>query len=152
MNARTLVAHAESGYEEWGVAGSVTMAPGRGGRGASLSTAPKLGSNAQMSTGLWNAPDATNVAPQGHEAVDGTRFDMRLGYVYGLAGGGGALTATPWVGLGVGKGGRDLRMGYRITPAGANPGDFSIELEAVRRESAASDDDHGIRATLSAAW
>ena len=39
-NARTLIAHEDSGYEEWGAGGSVRLDPGASGRGLSLSLAP----------------------------------------------------------------------------------------------------------------
>ena len=42
-NARKLVAHEDSGYEEWGAGGSVRLDPGASGRGLSLSTCAGVG-------------------------------------------------------------------------------------------------------------
>ena len=42
-NARKLIAHEDSGYEEWGAGGSVRLDPGASGRGLSLSLAPGVG-------------------------------------------------------------------------------------------------------------
>ena len=42
-NARTLVAHEDSGYQEWGAGGSVRLDPGASGRGLSLSLVAGVG-------------------------------------------------------------------------------------------------------------
>ncbi|MCE2454076.1 MAG: hypothetical protein J4F48_14980, partial [Nitrospinae bacterium] len=53
VNARGLLAHAESDYEEWGVSGSVLLAPGEGGRGLSMRMGSSWGAPAGGADGLW---------------------------------------------------------------------------------------------------
>ena len=55
---RTLVAHEASGYEEWGVSGSVRLDPGASGRGLSLKLAPVFGAPSSGVEHLWSARDA----------------------------------------------------------------------------------------------
>ena len=62
LKARTLVAHAESGYREWGVSGAVKLQPGGAGRGLSFSLLPAFGADAGGDR-LWSARDAAQLAP-----------------------------------------------------------------------------------------
>ena len=59
---RTLVAHEESGYREWGASGAVRVAPGAFGRGLSLILAPAWGNAASAAERLWSMDDAAGLA------------------------------------------------------------------------------------------
>ena len=69
------------------------------------------------------------------DAPPSSRLDGELGY--GLAVFGGGLTGTPNVGFGLSDTARELRMGWRLTPA--RGGDFELSLDATRREAANDD-------------
>ena len=58
---RTLLAHEESGYEEWGASGAIRLAPSASGCGLSLSVAPRWGRASEGSRlGLANLTNLTN--------------------------------------------------------------------------------------------
>ena len=56
--ARTLLAHEASGYEEWGMSGAVRVTPGASGRGLTLSIAPAWGHTGSAAERLWSAHEA----------------------------------------------------------------------------------------------
>ena len=95
---RTLVAHEASGYEEWGVSGSVRLDPGASGRGLSLKLAPVFGAPSSGVEHLWSARDAAGlVGTEDFEAE--RRLEAELGYGIGLSGTRGLLipyTALSW--------------------------------------------------------
>jgi len=127
-----LAVHAEDGYGEWGVSGSLRLVPGGAGRGLSMSLTPSYGVDPGGSERLW-APDASALAANG-EAAPSSRFDAELGY--GMALFGDRFTGTPNVGFGLSEAARDLRLGWRLTSALPNASGFEVNLDAVRRESA----------------
>ena len=127
--ARTLVAHEEGGYEEWGASGAVRLSPGASGRGLSLTLVPVWGTAWNDAGRLWSAGDASAFT-----RADGpeprARLEAELGYGVGLPDGPGVV--TPYAGFsGADAGSRTWRTGVRwkIVP------DASLGLEAVRRES-----------------
>ena len=127
---RTLVAHEDSDYREWGASGSVRLAPGERGRGLSFSLSPTWGAAGSGMERLWSAHDAQGLAPgPGFEA--GQRLEGELGYGLGLLGG--RFTGTPNVGFGLSGTTRDWRVGWRLTAPG-DPG-FAVHLDATRRKS-----------------
>ena len=136
--ARALVAHSDSNYRERGASGSVGLGPGEGGRGFSFSLAPTYGAASSGMERLWSARDARGLAPgdgSGGEFEAGQRLEGELGYGFGLFGG--RFTGTPNAGFGAsGGGGRDYRIGWRLTPAVRGYPGFQINLDATRRESA----------------
>ena len=95
---RTLVAHEASGYEEWGVSGSVRLDPGASGRGLSLKLAPVFGAPSSGVEHLWSARDAAGlVGTEDFEAE--RRLEAELGYGIALSGTRGLLipyTALSW--------------------------------------------------------
>ena len=64
-SVRKLVAHKESGYEEWGASGSVRIDPGASGRGLSLTLRPTFGAASSGVEQLWSHRDATGLTPGG---------------------------------------------------------------------------------------
>ena len=106
-----LIAHEESGYEDWGASGALRVSPSPSGRGLSLSLAPVWGSASPGAERLWSARDATAFA-LGQDADAQGRLEAELGYGVWLSGNAGVL--TPYTGLTVGDGdSRIYRAGAR---------------------------------------
>ena len=80
LHGRRLVVHEQSGYEEWGVGGSIQLNPGGVGRGLSLGLKPSLGSTVSSLTRLW-ANGANGLTPTGYGYGNGNRrLDAEIGY------------------------------------------------------------------------
>ena len=139
-SARTLIAHEDSGYREWGAGGSVRLDPGASGRGLSLSLAPVWGTPSSGVERLWSARDAAGLAPGGEFEAE-RRLEGELGY--GLAAFGGAFTGTPNIGFGLSDNARDYRLGWRLTSAVPGDPGFEVSLDATRRETANDNAEHG---------
>ena len=147
LRVHGLASHAEDGYGEWGVSGSLRLVPGAAGRGLSMSLTPSYGADPGGPERLWMLPDVSGLA-----ATDGAdpsgRLDAELGY--GLALFGGGFTGTPHVGLGLSETDREVRMGWRLSPA--DDGDFSFRMDASRRDSAGDGPEHRIGFGVTARW
>ncbi|MDE2911792.1 MAG: hypothetical protein OXL68_02555, partial [Paracoccaceae bacterium] len=80
------------------------------------------------------------------------RLDAELGY--GLALFGGGFTGTPHVGFGLSETDREVRMGWRLSPAGSGGPGFGISLDATRTESANDNagPEYGIGMNVTARW
>ncbi len=132
--ARVLAAHADSGYEEWGMSASARLGPGAHGRGLSFSLSPTLGAASSAAERLWGARDARGLAPDGEfQPARGLQGEMG----YGLPVLGGRFTGTPNAGFGLADGGaRDWRLGWRLTSAVPGDPGFEVNLDATRREAA----------------
>ena len=125
-SARTLIAHEDSGYEEWGASGSVRLDPGASGRGLSFTLAPTLGAASSGVERLWSLRDAQELANDDEFEPEG-RLDAEVGYGVPVFG---ALTGTPYAGLGLSESGRDWRLGWRVSP-GTTAFDFELGLEGT---------------------
>ena len=107
---RMLLAHEDSGYEEWGASGSVRIDPGAQGRGLSLTLAPSWGATGSGTGQLWSLGGARLADEQAFEGE--TRVEAEVGYGLGLRGAPGVL--TPYAGATLGEAGkRTLRTGAR---------------------------------------
>ncbi len=143
-----LAAHAEEGYSEWSVSGSLRLVPGGRGRGLSASLTPSYGADPGGADRLWTMPDAHALAANDDTPLS-RRLDGELGY--GLAVFGGRLTGTPHVGFGLSDTARELRLGWRLTPAGGSG--FELGLDAARREAGGGDmPEHRIGVGFTARW
>ena len=132
-SVRTLIAHEETGYEEWGAAGTVRIDPGESGRGLSLTVAPTWGAASSGVDRLWSLADTRGLSPDG-EFEAGRRLETELGY--GLGGPDGLGTVTPYAGLALSDTGeRTWRLGarWRVAPS------ISLNLEGTRGEPANDD-------------
>ena len=132
-NARTLVAHEDSGYREWGAGGSVRLDPGASGRGLSLALAPVWGTPSSGVDRLWSARDAAGLAPGGEFEAE-SRLEGEIGYGFGAFGGRGVV--TPYAGLSLAGSGRAWRLGARWNVAP----DVTFGLEGTRSEPANDDE------------
>ena len=131
---RALVAHEESGYEEWGASGAMRVNPGPSGRGLSLSLAPSWGNVAGGAEALWSARHATAFSVDEPLEAEG-RLDAELGYGVGLRRAPGVL--TPYAGLSLGDGGaRTYRAGTRWQLAP----EATLSLEGTRAEGTTGDE------------
>ena len=148
-----LAAHADDGYGDWGVSGSLHLAPGAAGRGLTASLVPSYGTDPGGTERLWALPDASGLAVDDAAPRSG-RLDGELGYGLPVSGG---LTGTPYAGFGVSDAAREVRMGWRLAPAGG--GGFTFSLDAVRREGAGAVDagaepaaEHRVGFGVTASW
>ena len=129
---RWLAAHSERGADERGASLTVRMQPEPDGRGLSLSLSPRWGAPSGGSGTLWREELPRGAASGAREAG---ALDGELGYGFGLFGD--RFTGTPNVGFGASDGGgRDYRLGWRLTPAAPGYAGFRVDLDATRRESA----------------
>ena len=146
-NARTLVAHEDAGYREWGAGGSLRLDPGASGRGLSLSLAPVWGTPSSGVERLWSARDAAGLAPGGEFEAE-RRLEAELGYGYGAFGGRGRV--TPYAGLGLAEAGdRTWRAGARWSLAPT----LAMSLDGTRREPANDDaPEHGVQFGFTLRW
>ena len=135
-NIRALVAHEDSGYEEWGASGALRLVPGDRGRGLSFRLAPTYGAPGSSVERLWSARDAGGLAPGGDTFEPESRIEGEIGY--GLPAFGDRYTGTPNIGFGLADGGsREYRLGWRLAREnGSSSGSFALSLDATRSEPA----------------
>ena len=138
-HVRMLVAHEESGYEEWGASGAIRMTPSASGRGLTLSIAPAWGRTGSATERLWSAHDARGLGADNEFEAAG-QLAMDAGYGVGLPGNRGVL--TPYAGVTLGDAGaRTIRTGTRWQ---FNP-DTVVSVEATRQASDASEGANELR-------
>ena len=147
LRVHGLAAHAAGGYDEWGVSGSLRLAPGEAGRGLTASLTPSYGADPGGPERLWLLPDASALAPNG-DAPPSRRLDAEVGYGMAMSGG---FTGTPHVGLGLSDTARELRLGWRLSPA--DGGGFELHLDAARTESGVDPEtEHRVGLGVTARW
>ena len=148
-SARTLIAHEDSGYEEWGASGSVRIDPGASGRGLSLTVARAVGAASSGMEPMWSLNEVRGLAANDDFDAQ-ARLDVELGY--GLPAFG-PFTGTPHAGLGLSDSGRDYRLGWRLTPGGTAL-DFALGLEGTWSEPANDDaaPEHGVTLRGALRW
>ena len=125
---RTLVAHEENDYEEWGAGWAIRIDPGASGRGLSLTLAPSWGAASSGMDRLWSLANARDIAGN-DEFEAGRRLEAEVGFGLGL--GGARRVVTPYAGLSLADGGnRAYRTGalWTLGPRAA------LRLEAARVE------------------
>ena len=146
-NARKLIAHEDSGYEEWGASGSVRLDPGASGRGLSLSLAPVWGTPSSGVERLWSARDAAGLVRDDDFEAE-RRLEGEIGYGFGAFGERGVV--TPYGGLGLADAGdRTWRAGARWSLAPH----LAMSLDGARREPANDDaPEHGAQFRLTLRW
>ena len=151
VNARMLVAHEHTGYEEWGLGASVLVRPDASGRGASLKLGSTWGAVASGVEGLWSRRDTGGLARGGTGIGPRPRFEVDFGY--GLSAR--RTLLTPYLGASAGGGGaRGYRLGVRTQAVSPHarprlPIDLSVEL--TYRQTPLGAPDHGIELRFSRA-
>ena len=97
---RTLIAHEEDGYEEWGASGTIRIDPGASGRGLSLTLAPSWGNASSGMDQIWSPRDAHRLS-QEQEFEAESRVEGEIGYGLSLSRIPGVL--TPYAGMTFGE-------------------------------------------------
>ena len=134
--ARTLLAHEASGYEDWGASGAIRVTPSPAGRGLTLSIAPAWGRTGSAAEPLWSAHDARALGEDSEFEAD-SRLVIDAGYGIGLAHRRGVL--TPYAGLTLGDAGnRTVRTGTRWQLGS----DAMVALEGSRQASRVGEADN----------
>ena len=118
-------------HSDWGVSGQLRLVQGGGGRGLSMSLTPSWGVGPGGSERLWALPDASALAANDNAPL-ASRLDGEVGD--GMALYGDRFTGTPNVGFGLPETARELRLGWRLSPAGTGYGGFEFRLDAARRD------------------
>ncbi len=166
VHGRSLVTHEQSGYDEWGVGGSITFDPGSRGRGLSLDLRPTWGSTSSGLARLW----AQGAAGMTGDAFGRQRMDAEIGYGVDTPGARGVLIpyarltvaqqpGPEFMGMGalsspgspaaVNQGTYGYRLGGRLTLAD----NFLANLEAGRSTwSAFGGPEHNARLNLALTW
>ena len=134
--ARALVAHEASDYEEWGMSGAVRVTPGASGRGLTLSIAPAWGRTGSAAERLWSAQKPSALGSDSEFEAE-SRLEMDVGYGFGLPGNRGVL--TPYAGMTLGDArARTVRTGTRWQLGT----DAVLGLETTRQTSDAGETDN----------
>ena len=134
--ARALVAHEASDYEEWGMSGAVRVTPGASGRGLTLSIAPAWGQTGSAAERLWSAQKPSALGSDSEFEAE-SRLEMDVGYGFGLPGNRGVL--TPYAGMTLGDArARTVRTGTRWQLGT----DAVLGLETTRQTSDAGETDN----------
>ena len=154
VSARGLLTHADGGFREQGIAGSLTWDPSPSSeRGLRLELRQAVGAS---STGGMDALLARDtmaglaVAEEDGPESQPQRFEARIGY--GLPAFGGRFTMTPEVGVGLSDSGADYTFGWRLAAERSGGVSFDLGVEATRRESAGGEPDHGVGFKLNIRW
>ena len=145
--AHGVLAHAEKGFGEWGISGSVRIDPGILGRGLSLTVAPGWGAAQGGAERLQTYRETPGAGPERGFKPEG-RLEAEIGY--GLRGPHGAGLLTPLAGLSLSdRGTRRWRAGarWRVVPQ------TTLGFEGSREETRSRDEaDHTIMFRASSRW
>ena len=126
IDARGLVAHEDTEYEEWGFSGSIKWQPNKDGRGWAMDAGSSWGDTASGVNALWSRQDASGLA-RGAAMDTSQRFQAQLGY--GLEGLKGRALWVPFFGAEASAGQQAYRLGLKLT-SGPN---LEAGLEIGRR-------------------
>ena len=87
-----------------------------------------------------------------HEVARSGQFNAEAAYGFPVLRG--RFTGSPWVGVGVLQGGRDYRVGYRMSPARQSRTAIHVGIEGVRRENDGSGDgaEHAVALHVGKHW
>ena len=143
--ARALLAHEDNAYREWGISGSVSLDPGRLGRGLALRLASGWGMADSGARALWQRQSATGIAPR-HDASMRGRLTAELGYGLDVPWTHGIL--TPYSGMEWAGARRTLTLGWRFTLGQS----LSLSLDGERRENGYEPPDYSLMLNTFLPW
>ena len=113
VKGRTLLAHEDSEYEEWGVSGSVAYRPNADGRGLSVNLGSVWGAAQSGVSQLWSRPDASGLARPGTFQAAQV-FQAEMGYGFETRNGRGLW--YPYLGAESGDAGaQGLTIGFKLS-------------------------------------
>ena len=146
VNARALVAHEDTDYEEWGFSGSLAYNPGKDGQGLSMKLGSAWGSTTSGVQSLWNRQDASGLARD--TAFDAAqRFEVELGY--GIVDHRTTALWVPFIAAQAADGGaRSLRMGVKLTSGPK----LEVGFELGRLENGRGAREHGVQLGGALRW
>ena len=151
VNARALVAHEDTDYEEWGFSGSLAYTPGKDGRGLSMKLGSAWGSTQSGVQSLWSRQDASGLAGTSpFEAAQ--RFQAELGY--GIAGRRKAALWVPFIAAQAADGdSQSLRMGVKLTSGPNIEAGLELgRLENRRLENGRGAPEHAVQLRGALRW
>ena len=143
--ARALLAHDDGGYEEWGLSGSLSLDPGRLGRGLALRLDSGWGMADSGAEALWRRQTTAGIAPQ-HDSAPQQRITAEMGYGLDVPYSYGILTpysSVEWAGSA-----RTLRLGWRFVLGQR----LSLSLVGERRETGHTLPEHALMLRTSLPW
>ena len=144
--ARSLLAHEDSGYEEWGLSGSLQLDPGRLGRGLSLRLASGWGLTDSGTETLWQQQTASGLTRGAGQTSQGR---IRAEWAYGLDVPRTRGLLTPYGSVEMaGGGGRTLALGWRFELGQS----LSLRLNGERREALHSTPEHALMLQTTLPW
>ena len=144
VNARTLLAHEDTEYEEWGFSSSLMYRPRADGRGLSMNLGSVWGNAQSGVEALWTRETADGLA-QGLGINAAQLYRAELGYA--LLGPKGRVLWTPFLGLESGAG-QALKLGVRLT-SGAN---LDAGLELGQRTNGPGGHDYSLQLGWQLRW
>ena len=148
VDARVLVAHEDTAYEEWGFSGSILYRPEENGRGLSMDLGPAWGATQSGVEELWSRQDVGGLAPGAAGPAAGQRLRAEFGY--GLAGRGNSDRLWyPYVGAQAeGGAGGMLTLGLRLR---SGP-ELQAAVEVGRRDNGREPPEHALQLRGSYRW
>ena len=150
VQGRTLITHAEDGVTDRGLSASFAFDPAPlTALGPSLTLRHDYGGAATGGLAALFAPEALTTR-SGTQATGTGRWAAEA--AWGLPAFRERFTGSPHLGVGLQDTGRDLAVGWRLTPAGAHAPDLSFDVKAMRLERADATPDHGLEMNLEARW
>ena len=132
VSARGLLAHSESDYEEWGVSGSVRLAPGADGHGLSMRLGSAWGATSGGGERLWS--QANGAFGEGSFDPD-ARLDAEVAYGFDAPRG----LLTPYTGVALSEVSESWRAGARWKLGALS----EVSLEASLTDSAGNEKPEG---------
>ena len=138
VNARGLLTHADGGFRDRALSGSLgwDARPGSD-LGLSLTLRQTVGGSASGGADLLlSRPHLGGLAPE-REAYDARRLEARLDYGFPVSGG--AFTGTPGVRFELSEEHLEYRVGWRLALVRRVGADFELAIEGRRREERLAD-------------
>ncbi len=142
---RALLAHEDGAYEEWGLSGSLSLDPGRLGRGLALRLDSGWGVADSGAEALWQRQSTAGIVPQ-HDSAAQQRITAEMGY--GLDVPWTAAILTPYSGVEWAGSGRTLRLGWRFALGRR----LSLSLDGERKETGHTPPEHALMLRTSLPW
>ena len=142
---RALLAHEDGAYQEWGLSGSLSLDPGRLGRGLALRLDSGWGVADSGAEALWQRQSTAGIAPQ-HDSAAQQRITAEMGY--GLDVPWTAAILTPYSGVEWAGSGRTLRLGWRFALGRR----LSLSLDGERKETGHTPPEHALMLRTSLPW
>ena len=136
-SVRKLLAHEESGYEEWGASAALRLDPGKSGRGLSLNISPTWGESSSGVDNLWSAQGTHQLGRNGDFEAE-NRLEAEIGYgifnpfknLFGVL--------TPYFALSLGDENRAYRTGTRWKIS--DNANLGLELNRTKGEEKENND------------